>query len=371
MRIITKRKIKKFMKFLEEKNIDMALFFNSEGVYDDNVEYFTGFQQERDSFSCLLVSQETMVLIVPQLEYERAVREAKADEIINLKEHENNLMSILKSRLTGIKTLGIIENLFPYALSRRLSHVKFIDVSDGISEIRAIKEFKEIEMIKKSCRIANHGIKVIEDSISSRLTEKELSLILEQELMKKGGDELAFPTIVTSGKRSAFIHPYPPASNKKISKGIGLVDFGVRCNGYCSDVTLPFTIGKISDKQKSMINAVKDAYSRVLNSIKIGFPVWVLHDIAEKTLKKHGFKFKHSLGHGLGLKVHEFPLISSKPKSREKLKQWKEIKLKENMVFTIEPGVYIPGVGGCRLENDILMTRKKPKILTKSRLIEV
>ena len=183
--------------------------------------------------------------------------------------------------------------------------------------------------------------------------------------------ELAFPTIVTSGKRSAYIHPYPSFSNQKIQDGLGLVDFGVRYKGYCSDVTVPFTLGKISSKQKKIVQTVKEAYEKAIETLKISVPTWKVHESVESLIKKNGFKFKHSLGHGLGLELHDVPSLSPKPKSKEVLKEWKEVKLKENMVFTIEPGVYEPKIGGCRLENDVLMTKKIPKVLTNSRVIIV
>ena len=100
-------------------------------------------------------------------------------------------------------------------------------------------------------------------------------------------------------------------------------------------------------------------------------PAWKVFDLANKVLEKHSFEFKHSLGHGLGLDVHESPSLSPKPQTKRELKEWEEAKLKEGMIFTIEPGVYVPDVGGCRLENDVLMTKRGAEILTRSKLIEL
>ena len=369
MKIISNKKIKQFRKKLKEKKIDVALFLCLEPIHDVNIEYFTGLQQTRFySFSCLIMTQKNMSLIVSSLTYDRAIEEAKADEIINLRDYDNSLTNVLKEKLKGFKSIGIIERLFPYSLIKKFKQFKFQDMSDIILEIRSIKEPQEIERIKKACRITNHGIKFLEKNLSERTTEKELALILQQELIRKGADELAFPTILTSGIRSAFIHPYPSFTDKKIQKGLGLIDFGVRFKGYCSDVTVPFALGKLSEKQKKMIKTVEEAYKKAIDTLKIGIPTWRVHDSAEAVIEKNGFKFKHSTGHGLGLELHDLPSLSPKPKYKEHLKEWKEVKLKKNMVFTIEPGIYVPGIGGCRLENDILMN-KKPKSLTKSRLI--
>ena len=143
-------------------------------------------------------------------------------------------------------------------------------IIDNVTHLDIKNGYFKLEEIENT--ISKGNIKVIKENLSTKITEKELSLILEQELIRKGGDELSFPMIITSGKRSCFIHPYPSVSEKKISKGLGLIDFGVRYKGYCSDVTVPFSIGELSKKQNSIVKTVKDAYNNAIKSIKIGFP---------------------------------------------------------------------------------------------------
>jgi Xaa-Pro aminopeptidase len=310
-----------------------------------------------------------MNLIVSGLTYDRAVKEAKVDEIINIRKYDNSLVKVLKEKLKEFKTVGIVERLFPHKIIKKFKRFKFQDMSDIILDIRSVKEGKEIDRIKKACKIANYGIKFIRKNLSKTITEKELALKLEQELIRRGADELAFPIIITSGRRSAFIHPYPSFTDKKIQKGLGLVDFGVRYKGYCSDVTVPFTISKLSSKQKKVVKTVKKAYQKAIEKIKIGTPTWKVHDSAEKIINKNRFVFKHSVGHGIGLDLHDLPNLSQKPKAKEELKDWKEFKLGENMTFTIEPGIYELGIGGIRLENDILLTKSGPKVLTQSKPI--
>jgi Xaa-Pro aminopeptidase len=370
MRLISDRKIEQFREELKKRKIDAALFLTSEPIHDVNIEYFTGFQQVRFfSFSCLLISQNNSVLIVSPLSYDQALMEAEADEIINLKDYSNSLTRLLKEKLKRFKTVGILEKIFPYKLSQ-ISKVKFKDISDIILELRSVKEPKEIKRIEKACHITNQGIKFIERNLDQKMTEKELALTLQQKLLKKGADELAFPTIVTSGNRSSFIHPYPSSANKKIQNGLGLIDFGVRYKGYCSDVTVPFTVSKLSPRQKKMVKTVEKAYQKAINALKIDTPTWKVHDSAEKVINRNGFEFKHSVGHGIGLDLHDLPNLSPKPKITEELKEWKEFKLKENMTFTIEPGVYELGIGGIRLENDVLL-KKEPIVLTNSKLIRI
>ena len=172
-------------------------------------------------------------------------------------------------------------------------------------------------------------------------------------------------------KRQAYIHPEPSYSKEKIQRGLGLIDFGVTYQGYCSDITIPFSIGRLTEKQKRIVKTTEEAYRKSVDTLEIGKLTWKIFDVAEKVIEKNGFEFKHSLGHGLGLDVHDAPNLSPKPKAKEELKEWKEVKLQEGMVFTIEPGVYVPEVGGCRLENDFLMTKKGPEILTRSEFLSV
>jgi len=371
MRLISEQKIEQFREELKKRKIDAALFLTSEPIHDVNIEYFTGFQQVRFfSFSCLLISQNNSVLVVSPLTYDQALMEAEVDEIINLKDYSNSLTKVLKEKLKGLRTVGILERIFPHKLSRKFK-VKFKDISNIILELRSVKEPKEIKRIEKACHITNQGIKFIERNLDKKMTEKELTLALHQKLIKKGADALAFPTIITSGNRSSFIHPHPSSVNKKIQKGLGLIDFGVRYKGYCSDVTVPFTVSKLSARQKKIVKAVEKAYQKAINAVKVGVPTWKVHNSAEKVIKKNRFEFKHSVGHGIGLNLHDLPSLSPKPKAREELKGWKEFKLKETMTFTIEPGVYELGFGGIRLENDFLMTNNGPKVLTESKPINL
>ncbi len=365
-------KLQQFQQELKNHNLDASIFLCSSPIHDSNIQYFTGFQQTRFyAFSCLIITQQKSVLVTSQLEYDRAVRLAKADEIINLKDYDNSLTKILEEKLKDAKNIGIIERLFPHRLAKKLKGKKLQDISWITENLRMIKTKKEIELIKKSCKIANHGIKIIQGNLSTRTTEKELALLLQQELIRRGADELAFPIIVTSGQRSAYIHPEPSYTDKKIQKGLGLVDFGARYQGYCSDVTVPFSLGRLNEKQKKIFQVTQEAYEKSVDVLEIGIPTWEVYEVANKILEKNNFEFKHSLGHGLGLDVHDSPNLLPKPKTQENLKNWEEIKLQEGIVFTIEPGVYVPERGGCRLENDVLMTKRGPKVLTKSKFIEL
>jgi len=238
-----------------------------------------------------------------------------------------------------------------------------------------IKTENEIKLIKKSSQISNSCIKIIRDSLKENITEKELRRRVGRKIRSQGAS-LAFQTLVASGEISAMIHPKPYAANK-IIKGVGYVDFGARYRGYRADVTVPFIKGKITKRQRKIVETTLKAYDIAIKSIRVNQPCWKLFKKTDDYSKRKGYRLGHSLGHGLGLKIHENPTIvmsRNKKLTGKKKRKWEKIKkmtFQKNMVFTIEPGIYVKDIGGCRLENDILLTVKGPKILTHSKLIEV
>jgi Xaa-Pro aminopeptidase len=236
-----------------------------------------------------------------------------------------------------------------------------------------IKTQKEIKLIKKSAEVSNSCLPLIKNLLKKdKITEKEVAKEIRRKIYSQGA-RLSFQTIVACGKRSAKIHPKPGATNKVIS-GLGYVDFGASYKGYKTDVTVPFIKGKISRKEEKMVRTVLKAYNLAINSIDISLPCWKLHEKVDRFLKKRGFRMMHSLGHGLGLKIHELPTIGRPRKrlTKKRKLRWEKLKkivFQEGMVFTIEPAVYVKGVGGCRIENDVLVTRNGPKILTHAKFL--
>lgn len=234
-----------------------------------------------------------------------------------------------------------------------------------------IKTKKEIELLKKSAKIADSCIQIIQDSIKEDISEKELARRIRKQMRKNNASE-SFKTLVACGKRAAMIHPKPFASNKKI-KGLCYVDYGAKYKGYCSDVTVPFIKGKISKREERIVKTTLNAYRLAIKSIRLNGYAWRIFEKIYGFIKKNGFELKHGLGHGLGKRVHEYPAmimpIKKKIKHKRRWEKIKKMRFQENMVFTIEPGIYVKGLAGCRIENDVLMTKRGPKLLTHSRLI--
>jgi len=238
-----------------------------------------------------------------------------------------------------------------------------------------IKTQKELRLLKKSAVISNSCIKIIEKSLKEKnISEREIARRIRRNINKQGAT-LSFQTLVASGKRSAMVHPKPHATNQKIN-GIGYVDFGARYKGYLTDVTVPFVKGPVGKKEKRIIEIGLVAYRLALKSIKINEPCWKLHKKIDRFLKSRGYKIPHNLGHGIGKDVHERPIIGMPRKKLKgkRLRRWRRIQkiiFQPNMVFTIEPGIYIKNFGGFRIENDVLLTSRGLKILTNSRFLKI
>jgi Xaa-Pro aminopeptidase len=237
-----------------------------------------------------------------------------------------------------------------------------------------IKTNEELRLLKKAAAISNSCINVIEDSLREDITERELARRVRRNINKQGAT-LSFQTLVGSGKRSSMVHTLPHTTDQKI-QGIGYIDFGAKYKGYASDVTVPFVKGQIGKKEERIIKTGLAAYSLAVKSVRIGEPCWKLHQKTDKFLRSKGFVIPHGLGHGLGKKVHERPIIGM-PRKRltgKKLEKWRRIQkitFQPNTVFTIEPGIYVKNFGGFRIENDFLLTKRGMKVLTKSRFLKI
>jgi Xaa-Pro aminopeptidase len=240
---------------------------------------------------------------------------------------------------------------------------------------RIIKTPEEIRLLKKSAKITDSCIPVIRHELKKDgITEKQLARAIDRKI-KKQGAQLAFPTIVTSGKRAVYIHGKP--TNARLC-GLGYTDFGAKYKGYRTDITVPFVKGDIGKKQQRILDTTLLAYKMSIRSIRLGTPCWKLHDKFEKFLRQRKYKVRHGLGHGIGRDIHELPAMIKPrrgkklgPRKKKKWQRMKQLRFKPGMVFTIEPGIYVKGVGGCRLENDVLLTTRGSQVLTHSRVIKV
>ncbi len=266
----------------------------------------------------------------------------------------------LEKELRGIKgKIGLNFDSLTANQARRLkllTKARQADVSGYFEKLREIKTQREIKKIKTACRISLETLDRLEEFAKRCKTERQLALRLEFESLNSGAERIAFPTIVASGKGSAI--PHYATANRKISAGFLVVDFGVVYEGYCSDITRTLFVGKPTAYHKHMFATVLNAKEAAMKECFSGNSASKVHAAAEAVIEK-GFNEKmiHSVGHGLGMRVHDFPRgINSESK----------IKLKENMCITVEPGHYENGFGGVRIEDDVVIKKGKCKELTKA-----
>jgi Xaa-Pro aminopeptidase len=212
----------------------------------------------------------------------------------------------------------------------------------------------------------------------TNVTEKQIAAAIDRNIRRRGA-KLAFPTIVACGKRSTAVHSKP---TRKAVRGLGYADFGAMWKGYRTDITVPFVKGEISAKEKRILETTLQAYAALTKLPKRGMLCCKMQDRFDAFLRKRGYATMHSLGHGIGLDIHELPSLTKLRRSRLRkmgprkkkraLRRWhivKQLRFEPGQVFTIEPGVYVRGVGGCRYENDFILTKRGLKQITHSKPI--
>jgi Xaa-Pro dipeptidase len=351
-----------------EKNLDAILIKNSEMSFiDDNFFYVTGLTQGIFEGSLAILYPDGKVdLIVSQLEAETANRSGAN---IFIYKNESEFNKILKDTISSYENIGVNFRGIPLRdflkLRNLLSDSDFFDASDSIAKTRLIKDEIELKLIKEACRIADIVADKIPQIVKDGIYEYELAAEINYLMQKNGADKPAFDTISAFGKNSA--EPHYTHGDIRLKKGdFVLCDFGACFRKYNSDITRTFIFCTSSNLQKEMYDVVLEAQKIGFNSIKPGVQASTVHDAVNSYIQSTKFKdrFIHSTGHSLGLAVHD---------SNTRFSYNSDILLEENMVFTVEPGIYIPGLGGVRIEDDVLIKRKGLELLTKSyrNLIEI
>ncbi|MBL7084730.1 MAG: aminopeptidase P family protein [Candidatus Omnitrophica bacterium] len=322
-----------------------------------NVSYLSGFRGEGH----LLISPTKKILIVDFRFKEQAAKEAKSFQICQRQSFDRLEKSILHlvNRLK-IRKLGFEGSWVSYEFYRKLKNAlgsaKIVSTINIIERLRAIKSTQEIKLLKKAASLALKSYTFAKKTIKPGKKESQIARDVQYFMKKSGAQDSAFEIIIASGKRSSM--PHALVSHKIIKdKDAVLVDLGCRMSDYNSDLTRMVFLGKIRGKIKRIYEVVFQAQQMAIKAVKAGTRICEIDKIARQYIAKCGLDafFGHALGHGIGREVHEYPSIS--PNSKDILK--------EGMVFTIEPGVYIPGVGGVRVEDMVLVTKKGCEILTK------
>lgn len=380
MRSITEEKFELILEFLEEKKIDVLMLYDYEGSRNLNLQYLTGCPFD----ATVLIKSSGETFLIPW-DVSLAKIHSEVDEIINLVNYNFNVMLAVKDLIENSWkkpniTVGI-HSATTYGTTIRMKAlipgVKYfespIQIDLLLEKLRATKTEFEVKKLRIAAEIGTKTIKDIQEFCLNNPdgTEKDLSFKVRKKIADYGGDDVAFEPLVANSSRAHEIHQYPFASDQRFSlPGLALIDFGAKYQGYNSDITVPISFGKLSDEQNKMRELTIKSYEAAIEMIDIGVPLWKIHHTAEHMLKKGGYSMPYSLGHGLGLSEHDSPFISRKPTDEYSKKHWKEEKVEDGMVFTIEPGAYKQGLGGQRLENDVLIWNSKVEVITNSKPLD-
>lgn len=343
-------KINKLREVMNQKGLEAVVILSPY-----NRRYLSGFTGTSGS---LLITQDKSLLITDFRYIQQANDQAQDFEVIN---QEGPMLSKINDLIKEgqYKNVGVESHLITYNEYQALNTdaVELSSIEGVIETIRMIKDEFEIKQIQKAADIVDETYEHILKWVKPGMTENEVNNEMEMFMRRKGATCSSFDTIVASGYRGAL--PHGVASNKVIEEGDMItLDFGALYEGYVSDVTRTFAIGEPKEEMKKIYNIVLEAQLSALEQIKPGMTGKEADTIARDVIKSYGYgeQFGHSLGHGIGLEVHEGPALSQKS----------DIVLEENMCITLEPGIYVDGLGGVRIEDDVLVTKNGLQRFTKS-----
>ncbi len=322
----------------------------------NNWRYMSGFTGDA---GCLLITAGSAHLLTDSRYTEQAAEQSPEYSLHKTGRDEDVLKDLVLS--SGIKRLGFEKSHTTYEawekLAKSLEGVELVGVAGWIEELRAVKTPSEIALIARAQEIADDAFALLSESIRDGAKEEDLALELEFTMRRMGAQGPSFPIIVVSGERSSLPHGVP--TSRTLRDGDFLtIDFGAVYDGYHSDETRTFVIGHADKKHEEVYGIVLEALETALDVVRPGVLAKDVDGAARKVIEDAGYGeyFGHGLGHGVGLQIHEGPSLSKKSESI----------LAVGNVVTIEPGIYIPGFGGVRIEELVVVTDDGKRILTSS-----
>ncbi|MTH53151.1 M24 family metallopeptidase [Bacillus mangrovi] len=354
------RRIEELRSWMEAEAVDITFIHSPENVF-----YLTNFLTDPHErlMGLFVFRDKEPFFICPGMETGQAADAGFKDEIIGYGDHENPFQKIeeaLNSRGLGtIQKAAIESELLSYARAEAFRNIsgspRLVSAEEKMNELRVVKDQKEISIMEKAAALADFGVETGVAALREGVSEMDVLAKIEYELKRKGAQAMSFSTMVLFGKKSGQPHGNPGTAVLK--KGdLVLFDLGVVLDGYCSDITRTVMYGEPDDQQKAIYETVLKAEMAALEAAKPGTRIGDLDKIARGIIEEAGYGefFPHRLGHGLGINVHEFPSMAH---TNDGL-------LKEGMTFTIEPGIYIPEIGGVRIEDDVVITENGAQTLT-------
>jgi Xaa-Pro dipeptidase len=365
--------------YMAEKGISALILEDFENLRSQSLRYLCGHPADAilflfaDGKSLLVPWDVTMARekadvgsVVPYSDFNRSFKEAAAAVLAdNLGVEAGGKATVeVSGRTTHPRYLELCSRLPDFRIL-----CDEAGVNAFISGLRTVKDPDETAALRKAAGITNELARRVERIVSSgpagSPTEIELAQLIEREALGLGAEGLGFETLAAGPLRSWAIHAFPPYTSGPFGgRGLSILDFGVKVDGYTSDVTLTIARGPLSAEQERMLSLVERAYAEAMKTSTRGASPLDPARAADAAFAAEGWKMPHALGHGIGLDAHERPLLRAQG-------ELSDPELLPGMAFTIEPGLYNPEHGGVRLENDVLMTESGPEILTEARIIRL
>ncbi len=359
--------------WMARNSVSVVVLEDTEGRRDPGIRYFTGHPSD-----ALLVMTITGHAVLCPWDELMADKMAHVDVVVPFTDYGRNPVTAVQgiAERVGLPAHSRIEipGVTPYPLFLKYVEALFeFDVvcRDGganqeIARMRSIKDEAEIATIEKACAITDSLINSIEKQLLNGKikTEADVALLIEREARAAGAEGTGFETLAAGPSRSFGIHAFPAYTAEPFpGKGLSILDFGVKYQGYTSDVTLTVVSGEITPAQEKQLALVEKAYKAALELYKPGVPTRAAPVKVDEIFRKGRRTMPHALGHGIGLEAHEGPAVRNRDDN-----DWV---YEPGMIVTLEPGLYHPEHGGCRLENDILITETGHRVLTNSRVIRL
>jgi Xaa-Pro dipeptidase len=359
--------------WMSRENIAMVMLEDTEGRRDSNIRWLSGMPRD----ALLFLSVERKCLLVPW-DIHIAALYAEADHIRAYADFERLPLRACKKAAAFLKIpqASKIEIPSDTAYPQFLRFIEELDgfdvlcreeesLGDELEKLRALKDEEEIRIYRKAAAITDEILNLIEKNLRSGKinTEIDAALFIDTECRKRDCEGTGFETLAAGPSRSFAIHSFPAYTGEAFgTKGLSILDFGLNYAGYTTDVSL--TVARDPSKaQERLVNLTERAYKLALSKIQGGTPAVDIAAAVDALFARSGKAMPHALGHGIGLDAHEAPVLRNREDNR-----WV---LKPGMVITIEPGLYNPLHGGCRLENDVLVTEEGAEVLTASRIIRL
>ena len=371
---IYKARRDKVASWLKEHSVFAVVFEDTEGARDVAIRYLTGHPSD-----AILIITQTGESVLTAWDENLMKEKAKADRLIPYTTFERKKERAIKEILSSfsyapknavVELPSVTSHLQFQKYEKELEGYHIVcdekGAHDAVVKMRAVKDEYEIECTREACRITNGITDLIEKMARAGeiKTETDVALLIERKLREAGCERTSFDTLAAGPARSFAIHAFPGYTNGEWpAQGLSILDYGVCYEGYASDATITIAKGKLTQEQEKQLALTQKAFDECLKLYKAGNKTKTAAAKADEIFASEGRNMPHGLGHGTGLEIHEAPAVS--------MRAGDDVVFQVGNIVTLEPGLYDTKIGGCRLENDVLITEEGNEVLTNSRIIRI